>query len=83
MTTLGCCSLGLTFLDAGGGRPITGSGKHFFLLTNQLGLPFISMRQTRNPTATMNKELIICCHLLKVCFVWPVKPGSRRNHRGF
>lgn len=43
--------------------------KHFFLLTNQLCFPFISVKQIKNLTPKRNKELIILHHLLKVCFV--------------
>lgn len=46
-----CCSLMADILNIGGGRPITGSGKHFFLLTNQLCFPFMSMRQISNLAA--------------------------------
>ena len=62
-----CCSL--TFLNIGRGRHIAGSRKHFFLLTNQLCFPFISVKQIKNLTPKRNKELIIHHHLLKVCFV--------------
>lgn len=39
------------------------------------------MRQTKNMTSKRNKELIICHHLLRVCFVQTMRLGSR-SHRG-